>query len=432
MIATLLGFAASLILIFLRVPIAVAMGIVGFVGFGYEVGWVQSANMVALISREAAMSYTLAIIPLFILMGNLIADSGISRDLFACAQALLGGRRGGLANATIAACAVFGMVCGSTVATVMTMGRISLPAMRERGYSDGLSSAVIAVGGTLGVLIPPSVLLVIYGVITETHIGKLYAAVLIPSATAILGYILVVAWFVRRYPDSAPKVEHYSRAEKKAAILPVWPVLVLFVLVLGGIYTGITTATEAAGIGAFGAFLLVLFSRRVNWASMYRIFVNTAEATGVIFMMLIGGKVFAEFLNYTGAHMSLQMWVTDAALSPLLVMAVICAIYFVLGALMDELSMVLLTVPFFLPIVVSLGYDPVWFGVIVITLCTLGMITPPIGINLFVVSNLAPDINVVKIVRGVVPFIVMDLLRLAILVLVPWLSLFLPNLFFTR
>jgi len=430
MIAAGLGFAASLALIFFRMPIAIAMAITGFVGFGMLLGWKQSSIMLALTIRDSSMSYSLATIPLFILMGNLIAGTGVSRELYRSAQVWLSRRRGGLAQATILSCAGFGMVCGSTVATVVTMGKVALPSMREYRYDDQLSTAAVAVGATLGVVVPPSVLLVIYGILTETHIGKLYAAALVPAAIAVIGYMFVIWWIVGRNPASAPAAMRTSWAEKLSGLVSVWPVLILFVVVLGGIYTGFFTATEAAGIGAFGAFLLAVARGRLTLRSLHHILLDSAESTAIIFILLIGGSIFTEFLNYTGAHNGLLALIQNSGLPAIAVIFLICGIYFVLGALMDELSMVLLTVPLFLPIVIALGYDPVWFGIIVITMCTLGMIVPPIGINLFVVHSLVPEVPILKIVRGVVPFIVIDVVRVGILILLPPLSLFLPNLFF--
>jgi len=429
-IAASLGFFASLALIFFRMPIAIAMSITGFVGFGLLLGWNQSTIMLALTVRDSAMSYSMAVIPLFILMGNFIAGTGVSRELYHSAQLFLGGRRGGLANATILSCAGFGMVCGSTVATVLTMGKVSLPSMREYGYSDQLSTATIAVGATLGVIVPPSVLLVIYGILTETHIGKLYAAALIPAGLAVITYMLVVGWVVWRNPSAAPEATKSTLSEKLQSLVAIWPVLVLFVLVLGGIYTGFFTATEAAGVGAFGAFLLALVRHQLTWESLYKILLDSAESTAVIFALLIGGLIFTEFLNYSGAHTGLVALIESSGMAPVAVMFLICAIYFVLGALMDELSMVMLTVPLFLPIVLALGYDPVWFGIIVITMCTFGMIVPPIGINLFIVHSLVPEIPIMKVVKGVVPFIGFDLVRLVFLILFPALSLWLPGIFF--
>jgi C4-dicarboxylate transporter DctM subunit len=430
MVAAGAGFLLSFIMIFFRVPIAVALGLTGFIGFGFLIGWKQSSVMMALTTRDAAMSYSMVVIPLFILMGNFIAGTGVSKELYRAAQAFLGARRAGLASATVLSCGGFAMVCGSSVATVVTMGKVALPSMRAFGYKDSLSAATIASGATLGIIIPPSVLLVIYGIMTETHIGKLYAAALIPGVLGILGYIVAVRWTAWRDPQSAPPARPSSMQEKLAAAVNIWPVLVLFALVLGGIYSGTFTATEAAGIGAFGAFVLALLRGRLTVNALYEILLDSAQATAVIFGLLIGALIFTEFLNYTGAHTALLSFVQDSGFSPFTVIVVICLIYIVLGALMEELSMMLLTVPLFFPIVTGLGYDPIWFGVLVIVLCELGMIAPPVGVNLFVVRSFAPEIPITTIMRGIVPFVAVDIIRVFVIAAFPVLSLYLPQLFF--
>ncbi|TYR33554.1 TRAP transporter large permease [Mesorhizobium microcysteis] len=424
------GFLFSLILIFLRVPIAAALGITGFLGFGLLVGWRQSATMLAITTRDASMSYSLVVIPLFILMGNLIAGTGVSRELYRAAQTWLGGLKGGLANATIVSCAGFGMVCGSSVATVVTMGKVALPSMRYYGYRDSLSSATIAAGATFGLLLPPSVLAIVYGIITETHIGKLYAAMLIPGILGIVGYMAAVYWTCWRDPSIAPLQTKTPWKERVAALGTIWPVLLLFTTVLGGIYSGITTAAEASGIGALGAFLLALARRRLTWQITYDILLDSAQATAIIFGVLIGALVFTQFLNYTGAHTGLLNFVRDSGFSSFTVIVIICVIYLFLGAVMEELSMVLLTVPLFFPIVVGLGYDPVWFGVLVVILCGIGLITPPVGMNLFMIRTFAPDIHIMTIIRGIVPFVAVEVIRVFVLAAFPILATFLPMLLF--
>lgn len=430
MIAAAAGFLLSFLLIFLRVPVAVALGLSGFIGLGLLLGWKQSAVMLALTTRDASMNYSLVIIPLFILMGNLIAGTGVSRELYRAAQAWLGGLKGGLANATIASCAAFGMVCGSSVATVVTMGKVALPSMRHYEYKDKLSAATIAAGATLGIILPPSVMAVVYGIITETHIGKLYAAMLIPGILGIMGYMAAVYWSCWRDPEAAPKQSHTSWQEKFSALGNTWPVFVLFTVVLGGIYSGFTTAAEGSGIGAFGALLLALARRRLTWKAFWDILIDSAEATAVIFGLLIGAMVFTEFLNFTGAHEGLLNLVRDSGLSPTAVIFLICAIYIVLGALMEELSMILLTVPLFFPIVVGLGYDPVWFGVLIVVLCEVGLIAPPVGMNLFVVRTFAPDIPILTIIRGIGPFVAVDIIRVFIIAAFPIIATFLPSILF--
>lgn len=424
------GFLFSLALIFLRVPIAVALGLTGVVGFGLIAGWNQSFIMIALTTREAAMSYSMVVIPLFILMGNLVAGTGVSRELYKAAQAFMGRQRAGLASATVLSCGGFAMVCGSSVATVVTMGKVALPSMRSFQYNDRLSAATIAAGATLGIIIPPSVLLVIYGIMTETHIGKLYAAALIPGVLGIVGYIAAVRWTVWRDPSAAPGRAVSTWGEKWQALLDIWPIAALFALVLGGIYTGLFTAAEAAGIGAAGALTLGLLRRKVTLRLLQSVLLDTAQSTAVIFGLLIGALVFTEFLNRTGAHDALLALVKNNGFTPFQVICVICVIYIVLGALMEELSMMLLTVPLFFPVVTGLGYDAVWFGVLVIVLCELGMIAPPVGMNLFVVRSFAPEIPIKTIVQGIAPFVAADIVRVFVIAAFPVLSMYLPGLFY--
>jgi C4-dicarboxylate transporter DctM subunit len=430
MTAAAAGFAFSFVLIFMRVPIAVALGVTGVIGFGLLTGWKQSFIMLGLTTREAAMTYSMVVIPLFVLMGNLIAATGVSRELFRAAQAFIGHRRGGLANATVLSCGGFAMVCGSSVATVVTMGKVALPSMRAAGYKDSLSTATIAGGATLGIIIPPSVMLVIYGIMTETHIGKLYAAALIPGLIGVLGYMIAVWWTVWRDLSAGPAGVKVGWPDRWRALASVWPIVVLFAFVLGGIYGGVFTAAEAAGIGSFGAFVLAWMRGKLTMKLLEEVFIDTAQSTAVIFGLLIGALVFTEFLNYTGAHKTLLTFVRDSGFAPFTVILVICVIYIILGALMEELSMVLLTVPLFFPIVTGLGYDGVWFGVLLIVLCELGMIAPPVGMNLFVVRSIAPDVKIKEILRGIAPFVTVDIVRVFVIAALPSLSLYLPGLFF--
>lgn len=430
MLVALLGFLFSFVLLVLRVPIAVALGVPGFVGFGYLVGWKQSSVMMAIITKEAAMSYTLAVIPLFVLMGNFVIGAGVSKEIFKATQLFMGHRRGGLAMATISASAGFATVCGSTIATVVTIGRISMPSMRAFGYKDSFGAAAVAAGATLGIMIPPSTLMVVYGIMTETNIGKLYAAALIPSVVGLIGYLLAVQWVAWRRPDYAPAGPRGSWREALLSLKPIWSVAVLFVFVIGGIFAGWFTATESAGIGACGAFVLLLYRRKLTWKIFYAALYDAAQTTTVIFALIIGAMIFTEFLNYTGAHQGLLDFVQNSGFSPFTVIMVICGIYIVLGALMDELSMVLLTVPVFFPIVVGLGFDPVWFGVLLIALCEIGLICPPVGLNLFVVRNFAPDIPIASVMVGIIPFVAFDIIRVIVLAVFPALSLWLPAMFF--
>jgi C4-dicarboxylate transporter, DctM subunit len=429
MTTALTGFLIAFALIFLRVPIAIALGIVGFGGFWLLNGQTPAMSMVAITTTGSTMSYYLAVVPLFVLMGNLVAGAGISAELYRAAQVFIGHRKGGLAIATVVSCGGFAAVCGSSIATAVTMGRVSIPSMRSYGYSDRLATATVAAGGTLGILIPPSIIMVVYGIATETHIGKLFAAGLVPGIIGVIGYSLAVRWVVWRDPKSAPQAERSSRAERIDAIRRVWTVAALFMLVLGGIYGGWFTATEAGGIGAAGALAFALF-RRVSLSELYAIFRDSVQTTAILFVLIIGATIFSEFVNYTGAHRNILVLVSDGALSPLMIMMVIILTYILLGCVLDSLAMMLLTLPMFFPIVMGLGYDPVWFGILVVMLVELGLITPPIGMNLFILRSIVPDVSLATIIRGIVPFVVSDLFRIVLIFAFPAITLFMPGLFF--
>jgi tripartite ATP-independent transporter DctM subunit len=427
MLTAAIGFAAAFALIFSRVPIAVALLLIGFAGFATLSGFMPSLSMVAASARDSVLSYNLAVIPLFVLMGNLVAGAGISQDLFRAAQVLIGRRRGGLAMATIVASGGFGAICGSSVATALTIGKVSLPSMKKYGYSEGLSTAAVAAGGTLGILIPPSVIMVVYGVSTETHIGKLFMAGIVPGIIGVLGYMLAVRWVVWRDPSAAPITEKIPKEQRKGLIKGLVPVIVLFGLVLGGIYGGLFTPTEASGIGAFGAFLFALGRRVLTREAIRSILSDSAQTTAMMFAILLGATVFGEFINLTGVHRALLDVVQDATLEPFTVILIIIAIYIVLGCILESLSIILLTVPLLFPVVVGLGYDPVWFGIIVVVATEIGLITPPIGINLFVIQSLVPNLKLSTLVRGIAPFVTVDIARILLLASVPALSLWLPN-----
>jgi tripartite ATP-independent transporter DctM subunit len=424
-----LGFVAALALIFLRVPIAIALAVVGFIGYAILNNVAPAFSVMGLTALGSTMSYNLVVVPLFILMGNLVAGAGISQELYRAAHVFVGHRSGGLGIAPILSCGGFAAVCGSSVATAVTMGRVAIPSMRSYGYADSLSTATVAAGGTLGILIPPSIIMVIYGVTTESHIGKLFAAGIIPGLIGIAGYAAAVNWVARRHPERAPRAERASPAERLDALKNVWAVCVLFMLVLGGIYGGFFTATEASGIGASGALVFALI-RRISLRELVTIMRLSAETTAVLFALIIGASIFSEFVNLTGAHQGILTVVRDGNLSPAMVMVAICLIYVLLGCVLDSLAMMLLTLPMFFPIVVGLGFDPIWFGILVVMLVEVGLITPPIGMNLFVLKSILPDVRLITIIRGIVPFIAVDILRIFLIALIPPLTLFLPGLLF--
>ncbi len=428
MIESLIGFAAIFILALLRLPLAFAMAIVGIVGMGLTRGWMPALASTAQVVQETGFAYTLSVIPLFILMGNFVARAGLAHELFAAAYAFIGHFRGGLAHATVAACAGFGAICGSSIATAATMSKVAYPSMKKLGYSDSLATGVMAAGGTLGIMIPPSTIMVIYGIITETNIGKLFAAGVIPGILTALLMMAGIAVMTARDPSHAPAGERSTWPQRWAALRGIWGVVVLVFIVLGGIYGGVFTATEGAGIGASGAFLFALVRGRLTWAVLYQVLVESARTTAMLFTLLIAATIFANFVNFTTMPGDLKTWITGQGLSPTMIIAAMMLIYIVLGTVMEELTMVLLTIPLFFPIVTALGFDPVWFGVLIVMIVQIGLISPPVGMNLFVLNSLLPNVGLGAIFRGCWPFVAVMIFVLVLLVAFPQISLWLPGL----
>jgi len=424
----LIGFIAIFCLALLRMPLAFSMGIVGIVGIGLTRGWMPALASTAQVVQETGFAYTLSVIPLFILMGNFVARAGLAHELFHAAYTFIGHRRGGLAHATIAACAGFGAICGSSIATAATMSKVAYPSMKKLGYSDALSTGVIAAGGTLGIMIPPSTIMVIYGIVTETHIGKLFAAGVIPGILTAILLMVAVVIMTSRVPEHAPAGEKFTWTQRMEALRGIWGVLFLVFVVLGGIYGGIFTATEGAGMGAAGAFLFAWARKALTWDSLIGILVESARTTGMLFTLLIAATVFANFVNFTTMPGDLKEWITHLGLSPVMVVGAMMVIYIILGTVMEELTMVLLTIPLFFPIVMQLGFDPVWFGVLIVMVIQIGLISPPVGMNLFVLNTLLPKVGLGTIFRGCWPFVAMQVVTLAILLFFPSLSLYLPSL----
>ena len=396
MLEALIGLLAFMVLAIARIPMAFAMGIVGFAGVAYKLNFNVASAMIAQVTYETGLAYTLSVVPLFILMGNFVAHARMSEELYHAAYCFLGHKRGGLAMSTVVACAGFGAICGSSIATAATFTKVSYPSMRKYGYKDTLAVGSIAAGGTLGILIPPSVIMVIYGILTETNIGKLFAAGIIPGLVATILLCRAVKCITWRDPAAGPPAEPHSWAERLASLRHVWPVIVLFVLVIGGIYAGAFTATEGAGIGAGGAFLFALARRALTWKILFDVLVESARTTSMLFMILIGALLFANFVNYTTMPADLKSFVTQFNVHPTLVIAAICLVYILLGTAMEELSMMLLTVPLFFPVITALGYDPVWFGILVVIVVQIGMISPPVGMNIFVVKNLLRHVSIAE------------------------------------
>ena len=435
MLEGLLGFAAVLVLVMLRIPIAFAMGFVGMVGFMLETSYRASISMAARLIIDTSQDYGLSVVPLFILMGLFVNKAGISRELYAASNAFLGHLRGGLAMATIVACGGFAAISGSSLATAATMSKVAMPEMRRFNYSDKLSTASIAAGGTLGILIPPSVILVIYGLLTETSIGKLFVAGVIPGLIGILFYLVAVKFTVWRDPEAGPAGPRASVADRLAALKDVWAVLLLFFLVIGGLYGVFDvpplnlsfSPTEAAGMGAMGAFLIAIARRRLSLSDTFDALRETAMTTAGLFAVLIGAWIFSNFVNVAGLPAALSNLVTAYDLPPWVVMCIILLIYIALGCVFESLSMLLLTVPIFFPIVTGLGYDPIWFGIIVVVVTEISLITPPVGLNVFVLRAVVRDVPTATIFRGVTPFWMVDIIRLLLLLSLPALVLFLPS-----
>ncbi|GFE52112.1 C4-dicarboxylate ABC transporter permease [Roseobacter cerasinus] len=443
MTAALIGFALVLVLVLCRMPIVFAMGLVGTLGFAFERGGSAfdarglkaAMSMVGRQVTDTAQDYGLSVIPLFILMGLFVNKGGMARELYAVSNAFLGHMRGGLSMATVLACGGFSAICGSSLATAATMSKVAMPEMRRYGYSDQLSTASIAAGGTLGILIPPSVILVIYGLLTETSIGKLFMAGIIPGLIGILLYLAAARWTVWRTPEAGPAGDRVDWPARRQALRDVWAVLVLFFLVIGGLYGVFDVAplnltfspTEAAGMGAMGAFLIALARGGLNWTGLLEVLKETSFTTAGLFAVLIGAQIFSNFVNLAGLPDALIGLVTAYSLSPMTVLMLILVIYIILGCVFESLSMLLLTVPIFFPLVTSLGFDPIWFGIVVVVVVEISLITPPVGLNVFILKGVVGDVTTGTIFKGVTPFWIADLLRLALIVALPALVLFLPN-----
>jgi C4-dicarboxylate transporter, DctM subunit len=435
MIEAVIGFAVVLVLVLLRMPIAFAMGLVGMVGYMFETSFRGAISMVSRLIIDTSQDYGLSVVPLFILMGLFVNKGGISRELYQVSYAFMGHFRGGLAMATIVACGGFAAICGSSLATAATMSKVAMPEMRKYKYADSLSTASIAAGGTLGILIPPSVILVIYGLLTETSIGKLFLAGIIPGLLGIFGYLMAVGYTVARNPASGPAGPRASWGDRIKALRGVWAVLLLFFLVIGGLYGALDvwpinlafSPTEAAGMGAAGAFLIALSRRTLNFSAVKEVLHETTVTTASLFSVLIGAWIFSNFINLAGLPEALLATVTNYSLSPWVVMMLIVIVYIILGCVFESLSMLLLTVPIFFPLVRDLGYDPVWFGIIVVVVTEISLITPPVGLNVFILKSVVRDVSTATIFRGVTPFWIADIIRLALLLGIPTLSLFLPN-----
>jgi tripartite ATP-independent transporter DctM subunit len=421
------GFVVLFLLLLLRVPIGVAMGIVGVGGFGMLSAWTPALNLLSLSPIRTVTDYSLGLVPMFILMGAVASASGMSGELYRAANAFIGHRRGGLAMATIAACGGFSAICGSSVATAATMAKVALPEMKRYGYPDTLATGAVAGGGTLGVLIPPSIVLAIYGVMTEQDIGRLFIAGLVPGLLALAMYLVTVRVYVAVAGSDIPAQPKASWSERLAALRGVWAILLLFVFVIGGIYGGIFTPSEAAGMGAAGAILISAVRRRMGWRRLYQCLLESIQVTAGIFMILIGAILFGYFLTITQTPQKVTSFLLSLELGAYPTLLLILLFMLVLGCVLDAMAMIILMIPILFPVVLALGFDPIWFGVIIVMTVELGLITPPIGMNVFVINTLARDVSLPTIYRGVMPFVATDVVRLGLLIAFPWVVMWLPN-----
>ena len=429
-----IGIAVMVMIFFTRMPVAYVMTLVGYVGFSIMVS--PQAGL-ALLSRnifEVFSSYGLTTIPLFILMGQLAFNSGISRRLYATAYAFLGSTRGGLAMATVSACTAFGAVCGSSPATAATMATVGLPEMKRYDYSDELATGSVASGGGLGMIMPPSVVLIVYGVLTEESIGKLFAAGIMPAILVTILFIISI--FIRCYyaPDQGPPGEKFDWRYKLRALNGLIDTLAVFALVMGGLFFGFFTPTEAAAVGAFGVLLVSLLRRQLSWEGLVKSLYETLRTSCMVLMLIAGATVFGKFLAVTRIPFNIASWIGGFDLPPVAILAMVVLVYFLGGCFMDALAFVMLTIPIFFPVVTSLGYDPIWFGIIIVMVTEMGVITPPVGINVYVVFGVAQSVvggvPLEAIFKGIIPFLIAVVVGLVILMLFPQIILFLPNLMY--
>jgi len=425
MMTGLLCLGLVLVLAFLRVPLGISLLAVSIGGIAAIKGFDVARTVLPMTLSEAAFSYELAVVPLFILMGNVLSCTGISQDLFRAAHAFLGSVRGGLALATMVTCAGFSAVCGSSLATAATMSKVAYPSMQQYGYSDRLASATIAAGGTLGILIPPSIILMIYGILTQQNIGELFIAGVLPGLLGLAMYMLVIYLIAVLKPEHAPRGARVAAAERWASLAGVWPFVALFIVIIGGLYKGLFTATEAGGIGAGMALLIAKLQGRLDWLRFLEVMKETAMTSVMLYVVLFGAMIFSQLVSFSGLADELLSMVNGWGLSRMGVLVSILVVFLLLDCVMDSMAIILIFVPLFTPTLIAQKFDLVWFGIIVVVLTEIGLITPPVGMNVFVLKANLPSVPVGTIFRGLVPFIAIDVLRLGLLVAFPSISLLL-------
>ena len=421
------GVAALLAVLFVRVPIGVALTLVGVGGYAAVDGWRKAFTMLGSVPFELASAYSLSVVPLFILMGALASRAGMSRELFDAANGIFSGFRGALTNATIGACAAFGAICGSSIATAATFSKVAIPEMRRHGYDEGLAAGSVAAAGTLGILIPPSVILAIYSLVAEQSLGKLFAAALIPGLLLAALYIVTVVIIARVRPQWTPKVPAMSLGERLRAARGLWKLALLFFLAVVGIYLGWFSPTEAAAIAAFTAGVIGFATRTLSLRGFGAALLETVYSTAMLFFIIVGAFIFSRFIVLTRLPNELVAWVQAVGLAPLFIVAAVVVLYFVLGTFLEEVSTILITVPVILPLMMSVGYDGIWFGIFVTVMATIGLISPPVGLTVFVIQAQNPDIPATRIYMGTLGFLVADFVLVGLLIAFPALALWLPS-----
>ena len=422
-----LAMAGLFALIMLRVPVAIALGVTGFLGYAALDGWHRAIIALSSTPFDLRDKYSFTVVPLFILMGVVASKSGMSGDLYRAANAAFAGARGALAMGTVGACAGFGAICGSSLATAATMSRVAIPEMRRLGYSDALAAGTVASAGTLGAVIPPSLILIVYAIIAEQGIPQLFAAALIPGliGTALhIGVILAIGLY---RPEALPRSPRMPRSERLAALAPIWKIALLFAIAIGGIYTGFMSPTEAAAVAAFVAIVISMATRSMDWRGLFDALLEAIWTSTVLFVIVIGAFLFAYFMALTQLPAAIRTGMEALGAAPWVMMLIIIAFYIVLGFFLDGISMILITVPVFLPLAEAAGYDSVWFGILVLIVVEVGLITPPVGLNIFVIRSQVPDVALGAVYRGILPFLWAHAILIAMLLLWPGIALWLPR-----
>jgi tripartite ATP-independent transporter DctM subunit len=428
MVVGFIGFFLLMLLIFLRMPIAVAMGAIGVLGMSYMISLQAGLNLLKTVPYGTIANYGFSVVPLFILMGNFCFRAGVSKDLYDSVSKWLGQLRGGVAMATVGACAGFAAVSGSSMATAATMGTVALPEMRKLNYDPSLATGAISAGGTIGILIPPSIVLVIYGILTEQSIGELFIAGFIPGILEALFYIFTIFFLCKRNPLLGPAGPRTTFKQKVLSLKGTWMIIALFIIVIGGIYLGVFSPSEAAGVGASGALILALLRRRMTWKGFTESLTDTLKTAAMIFTILVGAMIFGYFLSVTRLPFELASSVAELAVNRYIILGVILLVYVALGCMMVPMAMMILTIPIVFPLILDQGFSPIWFGIITVRIFEIAQITPPVGMNVFIIKGVAGDVSLGTVYKGIIPFFIADMVHLLLLIIFPQIALFLPSL----